>query len=343
METLQITWFILIGILFTGYAILDGFDLGAGIITLFTREDNDRRIIINSVGPFWDGNEVWLLTGGGALFAAFPPVYATVFSGFYIAFMLLLFALIFRAVSLEFRNKVETIGWRRFWDYAFGIGSLVPALLYGVAFGNILAGIPVDENGMFAASFPSSFIGLLNPFALLTGVLTTVLFVMHGALFLVLKTDGDHQKRLQNVASKTWFAVLIFYVVASFYAIFQLPVLFTGHFTNALCWIVLLVLLISIIAAFQSNQKRMHLRAFLFSGLMIACMMALSGISLFPRLVPSRINLDYSLTIYNASSSQLTLTTMFIIAIIGMPIVIGYTAYVYWLFRGKTVIDNESY
>src|SRR5512147_1077494 len=172
---LNTVWFLLIGVLLTGYAILDGFDLGVGVLHLFARDEEERRLHINAIGPVWDGNEVWLLTGGGALFAAFPVVYATVFSGFYLALMLLLVALILRAVSMEFRSKVDSPGWKKVWDWAFGIGSLLPAILFGVAFGNVLRGIPINEQGLFTGSF----LELLNPYAILIGLLSLALFTMH--------------------------------------------------------------------------------------------------------------------------------------------------------------------
>jgi len=175
---LQVTWFLLIGVLLTGFAILDGFDLGVGVWHLRARGDRERRTLLNAVGPVWDGNEVWLLTAGGALFAAFPPVYASVFSGFYMALMLLLLALIFRAVSMEFRGKVESDGWRRFWDLGFGLGSALPAILFGVAVGNIMRGIPLDADG----NFTGTFFSLLHPYALATGLLSLAAFVCHGAI-----------------------------------------------------------------------------------------------------------------------------------------------------------------
>ena len=183
---LNTIWFILVGVLIVGYAILDGFDLGVGVLSLFARNEDERRLHLNAIGPFWDGNEVWLLTAGGALFAAFPEVYATVFSGFYIAFMLLLVALIFRAVSIEFYHQVDSPSWRTAWGWAFGIGSLLPCILTGVAFGNILRGIPLDAH----REFTGSFFTLLNPYALVVGVLSLAMFIMHGAVFMAVKTYG---------------------------------------------------------------------------------------------------------------------------------------------------------
>ena len=191
---LNTTWFILVGVLFTGYAILDGFDLGAGALHLFTRGDTERRLVINSIGPVWDGNEVWLVTGGGALFAAFPAVYATVFSGFYLALMFLLFALIFRAVAIEFRSKQPMTWWRRAWDVGFSIGSIVAALLIGVAMGNLVWGIPLRPDGEYGGSFWH----LVRPYPLLIGVTTVALFMMHGAIYLVMKTEGDLHEKIRH-------------------------------------------------------------------------------------------------------------------------------------------------
>ena len=193
-------WALILGVAVFMYVLLDGFDLGVGILHLFARGDLERRILMNSIGPLWDGNEVWLVTFGGALFAAFPDAYATAFSGFYLPFMVLLFALIFRAVSFEFRNKVRSPAWVRAWDWAFGLGSLLPAVLYGVAVGNILRGVPLDARGEYAGSFFT----LLNPYALLIGILSLTLFVMHGAVYLTLKTDGELRARMARTAARSW-------------------------------------------------------------------------------------------------------------------------------------------
>ncbi len=224
---LNTIWFLLVGVLIAGYAILDGFDLGAGVLHLFTRDERERRVMMNAIGPVWDGNEVWLLTGGGALFAAFPPVYASVFSGFYLAFMLLLVALIFRAVSFEFRSKVTAAGWRRGWDVAFGVGSALPALLFGVAVGNVLRGLDMDASGV-TTTLP----GLLNPFALLIGLLGLAMFVLHGASYLGLKTEGALQERMRRVASASWVALIALYAVSTAAAYAVAPYLFEHWFSS---------------------------------------------------------------------------------------------------------------
>ncbi len=336
---LQVIWFLLIGVLFTGYAILDGFDLGVGVLSLFAKGDRERRIHLNAIGPVWDGNEVWLLTGTGALFAAFPVVYATVLSGFYLAIMLLLVALIFRAVSMEFRGKVESPAWRSVWDWCFGLGSLVAALLFGVAFGNILRGVPLAADGAYLGNFFT----LLNPFSIVVGLLSLVLFVMHGALYMRTKVEGELLDRITGWASKSWFAVVGLYVVATLLGIFSAKFLFAGLLANAVFWLLFIILMVSIVyIPFAINQRK-PLTAFLASSLVILCMLGLGGVSLFPMIVPSSIDLAYSLTITNASSTPRALTTMLIIALIGMPLVIAYTWYIYRVFKGKVEIGPESY
>lgn len=336
---LNMAWFILIWVLFAGYAILDGFDLGVGVLHLFARSDNERRIHMRAIGPVWDGNEVWLITAGGALFAAFPPVYATVFSGFYLAIMLLLLALIFRAVSLEFRGQVDSPGWRRFWDWSFGLGSLIPAIIFGVAIGNVLRGLPITADGTLNVSFLS----LLNPYAILIGLVTLTFFVMHGAAYMSMKTEGELQTRMAGWVSRTWIVFVILYLVATVSTIFVAPFLFEGILRAPLYWVFFLLLLISIAYIPVASRAGNPLRVFLASSCTIAGMIGVTATSLFPRLVPSTIKLENSLTAYNASSTDRTLMVMFIIALIGVPLMLFYTAYVYKVFAGKIALEDESY
>jgi len=339
MIDLNMAWFVLIGVLIIGYAILDGFDFGVGVLHLFAKNDAERRINMNAIGPVWDGNEVWLITAGGALFAAFPMVYATVFSGFYLAMMLLLVALIFRAVSLEFRSKVDSPGWRKLWDTSFGLGSLLAPILFGVAVGNILRGIPINADG----AFTGTFLGLLNPYAILIGLLSLVMFVMHGALYLTVKTEGELQQRMSKHASTTWMAFVVLYLLATIYTFFDASFLFDGILANPLFWILFILLLGAIVYIPIALKAGRHFRALISSSLAIACMIGLAAVSMFPRLVPSSTDLAYSLTAYNASSTPRTLTVMLIITLIGMPIVIGYTIYIYRIFKGKTVVEADGY
>ena len=336
---LNTIWFWLIGVLIIGYAILDGVDFGVGILSLFGRDEKERRTHFNAIGPVWDGNEVWLITGGGALFAAFPAVYATVFSGFYIAFMLLLAALIFRAVSFEFRNKVDSPTWRRAWDWAFGLGSLLPALLFGVAIGNILHGVPIDVNG----NYLGTFIDLLNPYSIGVGLLSLILFTMHGAIYLATKSEGDLRDRCQKWASHFWIDYVILYVILTIWTWLASPFLFKDSPGSPMFYIFLIALLGSIVYLPILLKAGKFKRAFLISSLIIATMLGQMALSLYPRLVPSSIDLQYSLTIYNSSSSPLTLQTMLVIALIGIPIVIVYSIFIHYVFRGKVEITEESY
>jgi len=336
---LNTTWFLLIWVLLAGYAILDGFDLGVGVLHLFARDDRERRIHMNAIGPVWDGNEVWLLTGGGALFAAFPVVYADVFSGFYLALMLLMFALIFRAVSMEFRGQVDRPGWRRFWDGAFGLGSLISAVLFGVALGNVLRGLPIDADG----DLNVAFLSLLNPYALLVGLVGVAMLVMHGSSFLAARTEGALQQRIARWNTGAWVAFVLLYLLATIATLFVSPFLFEGLLANPLFWVFFVLLLGAVITVPITNRAGKFLHTFLASSVTIACMIGLMAVSLFPRIIPSSIDLANSLTIYNASSTPRTLTVMLIIALMGMPLVIGYTAFVYKTFMGKVVITESSY
>ncbi|MEW6195184.1 MAG: cytochrome d ubiquinol oxidase subunit II [Bacteroidota bacterium] len=339
MIDLNTIWFLLVAVLIIGYAILDGFDLGVGILHIFTKDETEKRININAIGPVWDGNEVWLLTGGGALFAAFPVVYATVFSGFYLALMLLLTALILRAVSFEFRGKVLDDKYKKIWDWSFGFGSLLIALLLNVAFGNILRGIPIDAAG----NFTGSFFGLLNPYAILVGLTGVILFAMHGAVYMTIKTEGAQLEKMIKWANNSWIAFVILYLLTTLATFFFAHFLFDGVMSNPLFWVLFILLLVSIFYLPIGLKSSKFFLSFIASSVIIASVIGLSAVSLFPRLVPSITDLSYSLTVYNASSSQYTLNAMLIIALIGMPLVIGYTIFIYKVFKGKVVITKESY
>jgi cytochrome bd ubiquinol oxidase subunit II len=334
---LNTIWFLLISVLLIGYAILDGFDLGVGVMHLFTRKSSDRKVYMNAIGPFWDGNEVWLITGGGALFAAFPIVYATVFSGFYLALYLVLVGLIMRAVAIEFRGKLSSPGWQRFWDWSFGIGSLLPAILFGVAVGNVLGGLPIDASGIYTGSF----LDLLNPYAVLVGVLSLVMLTLHGALYLVWKTEGEIQAKVRRWVTGTWFVFVLLYVLATLASIVHAGYLFETLAPNPLFYTLVLLLLVSIFMIPLLTRREKPLGAFLASCVTIACILGVTALSLFPRLAPSSTGLSYSLTIYNASSSPLTLHTMLVVALIGMPLVLIYTIAMFVIFRGK--VKGEGY
>ena len=337
--TLQIIWFLLLGVLLAGYAVLDGFDLGVGVLSMFRKDEHDRRLMINAIGPVWDGNEVWLITAGGALFAAFPPVYASVFSGFYLAFMLFLVFLIARAVAMEFRGKVDSAGWRRFWDWGFGIGSFGPALLYGVAVGNIMRGIPLDADG----NFTGTFLSLLNPFALLMGLTSLGMFTGHGALYMAMKSEGDLAAAMKKYASRAWVVLVILYLTATVGAFFAAGHLFDEVMHRPLVWVSFGVILVSLIYIPIGIKADKNFLAFLASSSMIVAMIGIVGACLYPRLVPAINDPNLSLTIANASSTPRTLMTMFVIALLGMPVVIIYTVFIYRVFKGKVHLDQNSY
>ncbi|HOX42144.1 MAG TPA: cytochrome d ubiquinol oxidase subunit II [Myxococcota bacterium] len=338
-SALQLTWFLLFGVLVAGYAILDGFDLGVGVLSLTGRDEAERRLFGQAIAPVWDGNEVWLLTAGGSLFAAFPAAYASVFSGFYLAFMLLLLALIARAVALEFRSKVAAPGWRRTWDLAFGLGSLVPSLLFGVAVGNILRGLPLDGAG----NYTGTFLGLLHPYALCLGLLALCMFVCHGALYMAGKVEGDLQRRMRAWAERAWAAWVALFLVGTLLTFFFAPERLRILPGNPLVWPVLAGLLASL-AGLPGALGRGRLRlAFLLSAAAIGLQIALVGLSLYPHLVPALGDPAGGLTIVQASSSPHTLGVMLVIAGVGMPLVLAYTVFIYRVFKGKLRPGDEAY
>ncbi|NBC46878.1 MAG: cytochrome d ubiquinol oxidase subunit II [Gammaproteobacteria bacterium] len=336
---LNLIWFLLLGALLAGYAILDGFDLGVGILHPLARTDHERRVGINAIGPLWDGNEVWLVTFGGALFAAFPEVYSGVFSGFYTAFMLLLFALIFRAVSLEFRGKVDSPSWKRVWDVGFFGGSLLATLLFGVAVGNAMRGIALDEVGRYHGGI----IPMLNPYALLVGLMTVAMFAMHGSIYLFLKSEGEFQQRLKGWMWHTWGVFLVLYVLTTMYTLIEIDRVAADFSHMPWAAAVVLVNVLAVANIPRAVYAGRHGQAFLSSCLTILCLVVLFGLALFPNLVVSSGSPEHSLTIYNAASSEKTLTIMFIIACMGMPFVLAYTAVIYWTFRGKVKLGEHSY
>lgn len=332
---LNLIWFVLLGILLAGYAILDGFDLGVGILHPLARSDEERRMVMSSIGPIWDGNEVWLVTFDGALFAAFPEAYSTIFSAFYTPFMLLLFCLIFRGVSLEFRNKQASKQWRRLWDYAFFGASLVATFLFGVTTANGLLGIPLDERG----EFTGDILDLLGPYPILLGLMTVAMFALHGGLYLHLKTEGGLQRLFYRWIWHAWGLYLVLWNLATIYTLIEIP-RSTANFKHAPWAIGVAVLSVLAMANIpRCIFTRQIGQAFLSSSLSIACQVLLVGVALFPNLISASNDAAYSLTIYTAASSQKTLWIMLIIALIGMPLVISYTLVIYWTFRGKVTED----
>lgn len=335
----QTLWFVLVGVLFMGYAVLDGFDLGVGALHLLVKTDKERRLFINSIGPIWDGNEVWLVTGGGALFAAFPEAYATVFSGFYLAFMLLLVALIFRAVAIEFRSKQPMKWWRQTWDISFSVSSMASSFLIGLAMGNLAWGIPLDAQHEFAGTF----LGLLRPYPILLGLTTLALFTMHGSIFIVLKTEGKLQKKLKGWVKNTMIAFIICYVITTFATLIYVPRMMTTLQREPLLFIVPVLNILAIANIPRSVSKGQGFGAFLSSCAALFFLMALFGIGVYPYMVFSDPSPENSLTIYNAASSIGTLKLMSLMAAIGLPLILSYTISIYWIFRGKVKLDAHSY
>ena len=336
---LSLFWFVTLGVLLAGYAILDGFDLGVGILHIGARGDVERRIFMNSIGPLWDGNEVWLVTFGGALFAAFPEAYATAFSGFYLAFMALLFALIFRAVSMEFRSKRDGRIWRGFFDCCFCGASALAALLFGVAVGNCIMGIPIGPDKEFAGRF----LDLLGVYPVLVGLFVVAMFAMHGSIYLYLKTTGELQQRIHGWMWRTFGLFLAMYLLTTIYSLVRVPNA-TRNFAEH-PW-VLVVVFLNVLAV-ANIPRAIHLSrpfyAFISSCCSIAAFVFLFGVALYPDLLVSSTNPAWSLHIHNAASSHKTLQIMQIIAFCGMPFVLAYTAVIYWVFRGKVEIGKFSY
>ncbi len=336
---LNTIWFVLVGVLFFGYAMLDGFDFGVGMLHLFARSDTHRRIILNSIGPVWDGNEVWLVTGGGAIFAAFPNVYATLFSAFYLPFMALLTALIFRAVSIEFRSKQENPAWRRAWDIAFAAGSVLASLLLGVLVGNLAQGIPLNARHEYLGGLA----GLLHPYALLVGVTTVALFLMHGSIYLVMKTEGDLHDLARNWVRNTMIFFIICYAMTTMATLLYVPRMAAPFHDHPALGLVALANMLAIANVPREIYLKRDFNAFLSSCAAILCLMALLAIGLFPDMIASTPRPENSLDIHSGASSPATLKTMLIIAVIGMPLVLAYTASIYWIFRGKVQLEPHSY
>jgi len=336
MTTLQVIWFCLIGLLLTGYVILDGFDLGIGCWYLRAKK-SERKKLLNSIKPYWDGNEVWLLAGGGAVFAAFPHVYATIFSGLYLALMLVLFALIFRAVAIEFRGQSENPTWARAWDAAFFLGSALPALLLGVAAGNILFGMPLDSQ----MNFTGNFLTLLNPYSLLVGVCGLFMFLTHGALFLWLKTDGELADKAKNWADKSWMVYMLLFIVTALASFEIHHGLLDNYKAHPVLFSFPTLALVAIATIYRMIKEGSRLGAFLSSSAAIVFIFITLGAAIFPNMVPASNDPTLSLTIMNASSSELTLKVMLIIALLGVPLVLAYTTWVHLIFRGKAGEDMQ--
>jgi len=328
-------WFLVVGAVFTGYVILDGFDLGAGALHLFFKKDESRKIVLKAIGPVWLGNEVWLVIGGGALFAGFPEVYATVFSAFYIPFMLFLTALILRAIAIEFRSKETMLWWTNPWDIIYSGSSILIALLLGVVLGNVMQGIPINTD----FEYVGGFFNLLNPYALITGVTVVALFMMHGATYLIMKTEKRLHTKLRVLARNTSRFFVISYIALTMATLIYLPQTAEKFRLHPYLFSAPLLTILTIINTRRLLEKGIFFKAFLSSSLTSALLLITVTINLFPNIILSTINPAYNITIYNGASSEKSLGIMLIIAAIGVPLVIAYTIYVFWTFRGKVKMD----
>ena len=371
--TLKIIWWVFVGVLLIGFAVMDGFDLGVGALLPFVaRTDAQRRVMLNAIGPTWEGNQVWLITAGGALFAAWPLVYAAAFSGFYWAMLLVLFALFFRPVGFEYRSKIPDPRWRSAWDWGLFVGGLVPALIFGVAFGNLLQGVPFNYDEFVRPHYTGSFWGLLNPFALLAGIISLSMLIMHGAVYLQMRTEGEINARAKKAV---WIFGIVF--MAAFaaagiwqafgidgYQIANMPEAGTAFSplakkvqTAAGAWMQnyskcgyttiapILAFVGGILALLLSRTNRAG-AAFVCSGAALAGVILTAGFAMFPFIIPSSANPDGSLTVYDAVSSHRTLNLMFIAVIVFLPIVLAYSSWVYRVMRGKVTeekIKNETH
>ena len=361
-EVLRVIWWALVGVLLIGFAITDGFDMGVGaLLPILGKNDTERRVMINTIAPHWDGNQVWLITAGGAIFAAWPSVYATAFSGFYVAMVLTLMALFFRPVGFDYRSKIEDPRWRSTWDWCLFIGGAVPPIVFGVAFGNLLQGVPFSLDTFLRSSYEGNFFGLLNPFGLLAGFISLFMVLTQGAAWLMMKTDGEVQARARATATVTGLLTAILFAAAGYWVAHGISgytiteFMGTGAVSNPLnktvmveagSWMknydtypwmmiapilgVVMALLASLFAKFGRSAL-----TFLCSSLAITGIILTAGFSMFPFIMPSSLNPAHSLTIWDATSSQNTLSVMLVAAAIFVPIVLGYTTWTYIKMFGR--------
>ena len=328
---LTTVWFALIAVLWIGYFVLEGFDFGVGILLpILGHDEPERRSMLRTIGPVWDGNEVWVLVAGGATFAAFPEWYATLFSGFYLALFLILVALIVRGVAIEYRNKRGDLAWRTRWDYAVAIGSFLPALLWGVAFANIVQGVPIDADKQFTGNL----VTLLNPFGLLGGLTTLLLFVTHGLMFLRLKTDGVIRERAAALILPVG---LVTAVVAVAFLLWAQAI--RG---DAVSTAIAVAAAVAFVGALVASRLRREGWAFVGSAVTIGLAVVSLFVALFPDVMPSSTDAAYSLTTTNAASTEYTLTIMTVVAVVFVPIVLGYQAWTYWVFRKRVTVPRAS-
>jgi len=333
-------WFLVVGGLFSGYAILDGFDFGAGAWHMFFKKNSSRETALKAIDPTWHGNEVWLVIGGGTLFAGFPVFYGTLFSAMYTPFILFLLFIIFRGISIKFRNMEEMLWWRRMWDWGYSISSIMLAFLLGVVLGNILNGMPLDENFEYTGR---GFFEFLNPFSVLVGVTSLALFMMHGAIYLLLKTEGKLYTRIQQFLKIGIAFFIISYVVTTGYGFFNLEHLLVVFENNQVLFVVPFLVFLSIANVPRLASKKKYGMAFIFTSLTIALLLGIVAFELYPRLLLSNSEIENSITIYNAAASTKTLKIMMGFVAVGGPLVLMYSYFVYKTFWGKVKTDAEGY
>ena len=365
-ETLRLVWWLFLGVLLIGFAIMDGFDLGVGALLPFVaKTDEERRVLINTIGPTWEGNQVWFILGGGAIFAAYPLIYATAFSGFFVALILVLFALILRPVGFDYRSKLPNPRWRSTWDWGLFIGGFVPSLVFGVAFGNLLQGVPFHFDDSLRVHYEGNFFGLLNPFGLLVGVVSLSMLVMQGAAFLQLKTVGILRDRSRTAlgmaalvfgvsfaAAGAWIALGIDgYVLTSFAGtegasnpvakevIQKSGAWFSNYQTAPALWLVPGLAFLGAFGAWRLAPARPGL-GFIASSVAVACTILTAGIAMFPFMMPSSLNPSHSLTVWDATSSLHTLRWMFWMVILFLPLIILYTSWVFRVLRGPVTVEQ---
>ncbi|MDF7821452.1 cytochrome d ubiquinol oxidase subunit II [Runella sp. MFBS21] len=332
-------WFLVVGGVFSGYAILDGFDLGAGALHLFFKKEESRRIALNAIGPVWDGNEVWLVIGGGALFAGFPVVYATVFSAFYELFMIFLVMLILRAISIEFRSKEPMLWWRKTWDISYSVSSILLALALGLVLGNVIQGFAIDQNYIYRGTLLDYF----NPYALLVSVTTLALFMMHGAIYLVMKTENRLYAKLTVLAKNTTIFFVLMFAITSVATLLFIPHMINRYREVPYMFAFPVLAILAVANITRQISRRRYFYAFLSSAFVTAMLMILVAVGLFPNIVLSTIDPNLHITVYNGASTDKSLKIMLTFAAIGVPLVALYTSFVFWTFRGKVKLDETSY
>lgn len=333
-------WYLVIGLLFSGYAILEGFDFGAGAWHLFFRKDISRRIAINAIGPVWDANQVWLVIGGGALFAGFPVMYATMLSAMYVPFMIFLFFNVLRAAGIKFRSAEEMLWWRKTWDIIYSTSCIMIAFLLGVVLGNILQGFPIGPNYSYKGGI---FFSFLNPYAIMVGLTTLSLFMTQGAIYLLLKTEGTLHTRLTFLLRKGMIFFIVCFGITSLYTLIFIPGVTENFRANPIYFVVPVFSFLAVANVPRLVSKKLYMKALVFSSITMSLLLILVALHLYPTLLISTINPEYSITIYNAASSQKSLGIMLTIVAIGAPLLAAYFFFLYKTFNGKVKLDETSY